>query len=74
MILQAKNLTKSFQNGDRILSVLDNISIDIDKGDCITIMGESGAGKSTLLNILGTLDSATSGLLLLNNEEEDIWE
>ena len=69
MILQAKNLTKSFQNGEKILSVLDNISIDIAKGDCITIMGESGAGKSTLLNILGTLDSATSGLLLLNNED-----
>ena len=69
MILQAKKLTKSFQNGEKILSVLDNISIDIDKGDCITIMGESGAGKSTLLNILGTLDSATSGLLLLNNED-----
>ena len=69
MILQAKNLTKSFQNGEKILSVLDNISIDIDKGDCVTIMGESGAGKSTLLNIFGTLDSATSGLLLLNNED-----
>ena len=69
MILQAKNLTKSFQNGEKILSVLDNISFDIDKGDCVTIMGESGAGKSTLLNIFGTLDSATSGLLLLNNED-----
>ena len=69
MILQAKKLTKSFQNGEKILSVLDNISIDIDKGDCVTIMGESGVGKSTLLNILGTLDSATSGLLLLNNED-----
>tara|TARA_Y100000590_G_scaffold239937_1_gene269846 strand:- start:2453 stop:3127 length:675 start_codon:yes stop_codon:yes gene_type:complete len=68
MILQAKNLTKSFQNGDKILSVLNNISIDIYESDCITIMGESGAGKSTLLNILGTLDSPTSGLLLLNNE------
>ena len=69
MILQAKNLKKTFQNGEKILSVLDNISIDIDKGDCVTIMGESGAGKSTLLNIFGTLDSATSGLLLLNNED-----
>ena len=69
MILQAKKLTKSFQNGEKILSVLDNISIDIDRGDCVTIMGESGAGKSTLLNILGTLDSATSGSLLLNNED-----
>ena len=69
MILQAKNLTKSFQNGEKTLSVLDNISINIDKGDCVTIMGESGVGKSTLLNILGTLDSPTSGLLILNNQD-----
>ena len=69
MILQAKNLKKSFQNGEKILSVLDNISIDIYQEDCITIVGESGAGKSTLLNILGTLDSPTSGLLILNNED-----
>ena len=68
MILQAKNLTKSFQNGEKILSVLENISIDIYQRDCLTIMGESGAGKSTLLNILGTLDSATSGSLVLNNK------
>ena len=68
MILQAKNLTKSFQNGEKTLSVLDNISINIDKGDCVTIMGESGVGKSTLLNILGTLDSVTSGSLVFNNE------
>ena len=68
MILQAKNLTKSFQNGEKTLSVLDNISINIDKGDFVTIMGESGVGKSTLLNILGTLDSVTSGSLVLNNE------
>ena len=68
MILQAKNLTKSFQNGEKILSVLENISIDIYQRDCVTIMGESGAGKSTLLNILGTLDSATSGSLVLNNK------
>ena len=69
MILQAKNLVKSFQNGEKVLSVLDNISIDIYQGDCVTIVGESGAGKSTLLNILGTLDTPTSGLLILNNED-----
>ena len=69
MILQAINLTKSFQNGEKVLSVLDKVSIEINKRDFITIMGESGAGKSTLLNILGTLDSATSGSLLLNNED-----
>ena len=68
MILQAINLTKSFQNGEKILSVLEKVSIDINKRDFITIMGESGAGKSTLLNILGTLDVATSGSLIINKE------
>ena len=68
MILQAINLTKSFQNGEKILSVLDKVSIEINKRDFITIMGESGAGKSTLLNILGTLDVATSGSLMINKE------
>jgi len=68
MILQSINLTKSFQNGEKILSVLDKVSIEINKRDFITIMGESGAGKSTLLNILGTLDVATSGSLIINKE------
>ena len=68
MILQAINLTKSFQNGTKVLSVLDKVSIEINKRDFITIMGESGAGKSTLLNILGTLDVATSGSLIINKE------
>ena len=68
MSLQAINLTKSFQNGDKVLSVLDKISIEINKRDFITIMGESGAGKSTLLHILGTLDVATSGSLIINKE------
>ena len=72
MILQAKNLVKSFQNGEKVFSVLDNISIDIYQGDCVTIVGESGAGKSTLLNILGTLDTPTSGLLILNNEDINV--
>ena len=72
MILQAKNLVKSFQNGEKVLSVLDNISIDIYQEDCVTIVGESGAGKSTLLNILGTLDSPTSGILTLNNEDINV--
>ena len=44
MILQAINLTKSFLNGEKVLSVLDKVSIEINKRDFITIMGESGAG------------------------------
>ena len=68
MILKATELSKSYRNGDRLLPVLEKVSLEISNGDLITIMGESGAGKSTLLNILGTLDCADSGTLIINNK------
>jgi len=64
MILTAKNLSKSYRNGTKELSVFSNVSIEVERGDLITIMGPSGAGKSTLLNILGTLDRPDSGILI----------
>ena len=66
MILKATKLSKSYRNGESNLKVFQNISLNINDGDLFTIMGESGAGKSTLLNILGTLDSADSGSLIIN--------
>ena len=63
-ILQGKNITKSF--GD--LKVLKGIDLTIRKGEIVSIVGASGAGKSTLLQILGTLDSADSGEVILNDE------
>ena len=69
MILNAKNIAKSFLNQNGKLSVFSNISIDIRKGDLITIMGPSGSGKSTLLNILGTLESFDKGELTINGKE-----
>ena len=68
MILKATELSKSYRNGNRLLPVLEKVSLEISNGDLITIMGESGAGKSTLLNILGTLDCADSGTLIINNK------
>ena len=65
MILEAKQISKSFQNGTRKLEVLRKLSLSVDKGEIVTIMGPSGSGKSTLLNILGTLDSATSGTVVI---------
>jgi len=71
MILTAKNLSKSYRNGTKELSVFSNVSIEVERGDLITIMGPSGAGKSTLLNILGTLDRPDSGILILDNQNID---
>ena len=69
MILHAKNIAKSFLNQNGRLSVFSNVSLNIKKGDLITIMGPSGSGKSTLLNILGTLESFDKGELSINGKE-----
>ena len=67
MILSAKNLKKTFQDGDKTLQVLKNINFDLDKGNILTIKGASGSGKSTLLSLLGTLDQPDSGEIVINN-------
>lgn len=64
MILQGKQLTKSYGE----LNVLKGIDISIEKGEIVSIVGASGAGKSTLLHILGTLDDADGGELLIKGE------
>lgn len=67
MILSARNLKKTFQDGDNTLQVLKGINFDLDKGDILTIKGASGSGKSTLLSLLGTLDQPDSGEIIINN-------
>ena len=67
MILSARNLKKTFQDGDNTLQVLKGVNFDLDKGDILTIKGASGSGKSTLLSLLGTLDQPDSGEIIINN-------
>ena len=69
MILEAKNINKSYINGEKKLSVLTDLSISVKKQETITIMGPSGSGKSTLLHILGTLDKPDSGTLIINGSD-----
>ena len=69
IILQAKNIDKSFSNGKTKLSVLKDFSLDVNVGQIITIMGQSGSGKTTALNILGTLDQADAGELSINGKQ-----
>ena len=66
MIVDIKKLTKTFSDGSRKLHVLKDINLQIDEGSIITIKGPSGSGKSTLLSIIGTLDNADGGELLIN--------
>jgi len=66
-VLETRDLRKSYLLGKEEVPVLHGISLKIPKGDFAAIMGPSGSGKSTLLNILGCLDTPTSGEYLLNN-------
>ena len=66
-IIQLKNITKIYQVGEEKVHALDGVSIQIQKNEYVAIMGPSGSGKSTLLNIIGCLDTPTSGLYELNN-------
>ncbi len=61
VILQSRNVCKEFRIGENRLQVLKGISLDVFKGETLSLMGVSGAGKSTLLNILGGLDRPTEG-------------
>jgi len=64
-MLEAKNIFKNYQQ----LQVLKGVNIHVNQGEVVSIVGSSGAGKSTLLHILGTLDAADSGEIILNNQK-----
>ncbi len=68
-VVRAENLTKVYKMGDVEVHALRGLSLQIFKGEVVSIMGPSGSGKSTLMNILGCLDHPTSGSYLLDGEE-----
>ena len=74
LVLSARNLHKDFIKGKDKISVVKGVSLDINAGDCLAIMGSSGAGKSTLLHMLGGLDKPTQGELLIGTKRANIWK
>ena len=68
MLLQVEHLKRSYTRGDETVEALRDISLTIDNGQFVTIMGPSGSGKSTLLHLMGGLDRPTSGKVILNGQ------
>lgn len=67
--MEAKNLCKSFGQGEGKVDAIRNANFKIEQGELTIILGPSGAGKSTLLNLIGGMDSATSGSLIVKGED-----
>ena len=69
MILECRDICKTYRDGALEVPVLKNVNFQMDEGEYVSIMGPSGSGKSTLMNIIGCLDQATSGTLLLDDRD-----
>nr|WP_316622114.1 ABC transporter ATP-binding protein [uncultured Ruminococcus sp.] len=69
MLLELKHIFKTYQNGDEDVPILKDVSLSIEKGEYLAIMGPSGSGKSTLMNIIGCLDKPTSGEFTLDGTD-----
>lgn len=68
-LLEVKNICKTYGNGENAVRALKNVSFSVPKGEFVAVVGESGSGKSTLLNMIGALDTPTSGNVLIDGNE-----
>jgi putative ABC transport system ATP-binding protein len=68
-IIKIRSIIRDFELGEEIVHVLKGIDLDIEKGEYVAIMGPSGSGKSTLMNLIGCLDTPTSGSYILNGKD-----
>lgn len=68
-ILKVENLVKTYGEGDNTVNAVDNISLSVNKGEFVAIVGASGSGKSTLLHLLGGVDRPTSGKIYIDGNE-----
>ena len=67
-LIEVQSVNKTYKRGEETLVVLDDLSLEIQKGDFLALMGPSGSGKSTLLNLIGGLDTPTSGEIIVNEQ------
>ncbi len=70
-LVEICQLTKAYVRGKQVLEVLHGINLDIPEGDFVALMGPSGSGKTTLLNLIGGIDSPTSGVLTIDGQRID---
>ncbi|MCM4161736.1 ABC transporter ATP-binding protein [Antarcticibacterium flavum] len=68
-VIELQNITRDFPLGHEIIKVLKGINLEIERGEYVAFMGPSGSGKSTLMNLLGCLDTPTSGSYILNGKD-----
>lgn len=68
-MLALSNIRKTFQNGEEIVTALNDVSIEVKENEFVAIMGSSGSGKSTLMNVLGCLDTPNSGVYKLDGQD-----
>ncbi len=72
-LVSVKEVNKTYKRGGETLVVLDNLNLEVPKGDFLALMGPSGSGKSTLLNLIGGLDTPTSGSVEVDGERLDTF-
>jgi putative ABC transport system ATP-binding protein len=68
-LIEIRNVTKQYRKGGETITPLDSVSLDIDQGEFISLMGASGTGKSTLLNLIASIDRPTSGQIVVDGTE-----
>ena len=68
-IVEIKNVSKTYKIGEKEFKALDHVDLSINKGEFVVILGPSGAGKSTLLNLIGGMDTPTSGSIKIDGED-----